>query len=62
MIYGMWQNRAKIGRHEGFADVANVLGQDHLGGSPGVPADSVDRDKLWDAAKRSTLAINDRHG
>jgi hypothetical protein len=39
-----------------------VLGQDHLGGSPGVPADSVDRDKLWDAAKRSTLAINDRHG
>jgi hypothetical protein len=44
--------------HEGFSELATILGQDHRGGSKGVPATTLDIDAFWAIALKTALAIN----
>jgi hypothetical protein len=58
MIYGNWSNWKAIAGHEGFSELATILGQDHRGGSKGVPATTLDIDAFWAIALKTALAIN----
>lgn len=54
MLYGNWSSWAAVAGHEGFARLARLLGQDHLGGHKGVPAGSLPIDEVWPEILGST--------
>jgi hypothetical protein len=58
MIYGNWNNWPTIAGHDGFAELATMLGQDHQGGSRSVRADTLDTDAFWTVALTTATAIN----
>src|SRR5690606_35114691 len=58
MLFGNWKNWPTIAGHEGFAPLAELLGQNHLGGSRSVRAADFDRDVVWEVVLGCAEAIN----
>jgi hypothetical protein len=58
MIYGNWNNWPTIAGHDGFADLAKLLGQNHQDSSKSIPADTLDTDTFWTVALTTATAIN----
>lgn len=61
MVFGHWTQFEAVAHHEGFAELARLLGQEHTGGSRSVSAESLPLDQLWRAVLECAEAINE-HG
>lgn len=59
MIFGNWGQYGEVANHVGFAPLAELLRQDHLGGSKSVRVASLDLDKLWTTALDCATAVNE---
>jgi hypothetical protein len=59
MVFGNWGQYGAVAHHPGFAQLAELLGQDHQGGSRGVRVTSLDLDQLWTTALECASVIND---
>ena len=59
MLAGNWKNWMVIAGHEGFAELAKLFDQDHLGSSFGIPADSLDINAVWAESLKCAIAINE---
>lgn len=59
MTYGSWGYFRHIARHEGFAGLAELLGQDRLGPATGRRVSDLDIDAFWAAVLRCAVEIND---
>lgn len=57
-IFGNWRSWPDLRNDDRFADLANALGQTHLGGSKGYPASELDLDEFWRIAVECDRAIN----
>lgn len=55
---GAWNVYPGIKGHDGFAELAAFLGQDHHGPSRSVPVAPLDRERLWDLIVQTAIAIN----
>ncbi len=62
MLYGNWSQYQAIKGHAGFAELAQLLGQDHKGGQRSVPVSTLDVDRLWSVAVRCAAEINSHPG
>jgi hypothetical protein len=58
MVYGNWNQYEAVRSHPGFAELASLLGQDHLGPQRSVPAAALPRDALWAVVSRCAQEIN----
>ncbi len=58
MATGAWNNYSQIQKHDGFAGLATVLGQDHRSSAPGRKVAELDLDKFWTASLLCAEAIN----
>jgi hypothetical protein len=58
MIFGNWNNWPTIANHDGFADLATTLGQDHRASARAIPADTLDPTTFWPVALTTATAIN----
>jgi hypothetical protein len=59
MLYGNWNQWQARKGHPGFAELGQLLGQDHRGQQRGVPVSTVDVDQLWSVALRCAREINE---
>lgn len=59
MVYGNWGRFSAIADHPGFASLAELLGQDHHGGSSAVRASTLDLETFWTTAVQCAIAINE---
>ena len=57
-IKGAWQGFPTIAGHAGFAELAEMLGQQESGPTRFVPVADLDPDALWDVAEQTARAIN----
>ena len=57
-VKGNWQGFPTIAGHPGFAELAEVLGQQESGPTRFVPVADPDPDALWDVAEQTARAIN----
>jgi hypothetical protein len=57
-VFGNWHAWNNLAGHDAFAPLAEVLGQDHHGGSRSVALAQVDLDTFWSAAVACDRAIN----
>lgn len=58
MVRGNWRTFPKVAGHDGFTELAAMLGQDQSSGARSVPVDGLDADDLWDVAERVSRLIN----
>ena len=58
MGYGLWTNNTATKHHDGFTDLARLLGQDHHASSRGFPLADHDLDRLWHAVTRCAEQIH----
>jgi hypothetical protein len=59
MVCGTWRTYGgDLAGHDGFAELAAALGQDHRGGYNSVRADTLDIDDLWPKVLECARAIN----
>ena len=58
MGYGLWTNNTATKHHDGFTDLARLLGQDHHTSSRGFPLADHNLDQLWHAVTRCAEQIN----
>jgi hypothetical protein len=59
-LFGNWRVWGAIANDVRFAELAEVMGQDHQGGASSVIAASLDLDKFWAVATECDAAINGR--
>ncbi|GEM_PF-3882618 len=57
-IQGWWHRYPGVKNHEGFAELASYLGQDHQGPASKVRAAQFDPEELWEVALRCAHQIN----
>ena len=57
-IKGTWRGFREIAGHPGFAELAEMLGQNESGPTRFVPVADLDPDALWNVAERAARAIN----
>jgi hypothetical protein len=58
-LFGNWTNWSTVTGHDGFADLARLLGQDHHSGrSRSVQAEAYDRDAVWAEVLKCAEAVN----
>ena len=60
MLFGNWRQYGEpITHHDGFAPLAELLGQSHLNVRKGVRVDSLPLDQLWATILACADAINE---
>lgn len=57
-IAGCWKGNWKVTGHPGFAEIAELLGQDESGSASAVPIDGLDPEELWEVGDRVSRAVN----
>lgn len=57
-IRGNWRNFPKVVGHPGFAELAEMLGQDERGPASSVRVEGLDAEELWDVAEVTARTIN----
>ncbi|MFC7673266.1 hypothetical protein ACFQWH_09310 [Mycolicibacterium sp. GCM10028919] len=57
-IRGNWTTFPKVAGHPGFAELAEILGQDEHGPAQGVRVEGLDLEELWDITEVTARAIN----
>ncbi|MFE5873614.1 hypothetical protein ACFQ6H_00050 [Rhodococcus sp. NPDC056506] len=58
MAYGTWNQYEVVRQHPGFAELANLIGQDHQSTAKGFAVANTDLDELWQVVLRCAVSIN----
>ncbi|MCE4165045.1 MULTISPECIES: hypothetical protein [Rhodococcus] len=58
MAYGTWNQYEVVRQHPGFAEIADLIGQDYRSTAKGFAVADTDLDELWQVVLRCAVSIN----